>query len=104
MTPCRRTGAGLPVFSDCVLDKAQMRRRLSLVGTGWKDLPGPNTLVALRKYSVPPRSVALDKAGAVAGQTVKPGFPSSSKAASEVSNWMTVTGANPAASARFEIA
>src|SRR5260370_14853671 len=86
--------AGLAVFSDCVFVSAQTMRSV--------EDPVPLASPAaseLRKYSVPPRSVAYAPPGVVAGQTVKPGLP---RTAPVVSNCVTETLLAPEASALLE--
>ncbi len=67
-------GAGVAVFNDCVFDTAQIRRRLS-------DRVLLKFATPLSRYSVPPASVEKEVPGEIAGQTVKPGFPSRVKLA-----------------------
>src|SRR5713226_2242933 len=88
-TELLRVIAGLALFSDCVFVSAQTMRS--------DETPIPLASGAaseLRKYSVPPRSVANWLSGEVAGQTVKPGLPAR-PTEPIVSIWVTAMVATP---------
>ena len=100
-----RLSAGVPVFSDDVLLRAQTTR---FVEEAVKAGPAASRpAFELRKYSVPPLLVSKDNApGLWAGQTVKPGSVCATGEVAltipVVSKCCIVTLAAPAASCAFE--